>query len=80
MLAAVTIAVSPSAIRRRRGCSSSIWLGVTTIMPTNNTPSKAGTSHEGPTVKRSGKDTCKRIAATIVSWAGQNGSLSGGGG
>ena len=44
MFATDTNAVSPSAIRRRRGCSSSIWLGVTMTRPISSAASKPGTS------------------------------------
>ena len=80
MFAALTNAVSESAMRRRRGCSSSITFGVTTIRPTSSRPSSEATSHDGPAVRRSGSSNSIPIAANTVSCAGQNASLSGGGG
>ena len=80
MFATDTKAVSPSAIRRRRGCSSSIWLGVTMNMPINSAASKPGTSRGGPTVSRLGSNSWIPIATSTVSWAGQNGSAAAGGG
>jgi hypothetical protein len=80
MFAADTNAVMPSAIRRRRGCSSSIWLGVTMNRPISNAASKPGTSHLGPAVSRSGSSSWIAIAKSTVSWAGQKGSITAGGG
>jgi hypothetical protein len=49
-------------------------------MPIKSRPSTLGTSHVGPTVMRSEYVSCSTIAATIVAWTGQKGSLAPGGG
>ena len=49
-------------------------------MPSSSAASSEGISQYGPTVSRSGSDTCSPIAASTVACAGQNGSLAGGGG
>ena len=73
MFAALTNAVSDSAMRRRRGCSSSSTFGVTTNRPISSAPSSDGTSQSGPAVRRPGSSTCTTIASSTVSCAGQNG-------
>ena len=78
--AALTNAVSESAARRRRVCSTSSWRGVAMNMPSSSAASSPGISHDGPIVSRGGNNSCRPIAARIVAWAGQNGSDAAGGG
>ena len=80
MLAALTNAISAERRARRRGCSCSSSLGVAKNMPISSAPSRAGTSHDGPIVSRSGSSSCRTIAASTVTCAGQKGSGAAGGG
>src|ERR1019366_6566002 len=79
-LAALTTATSPTAVRRRSGCSCSSSRGVAIARPITSKPSSAGSSQLGPTVNRSGSVSCSPIAASTVSWAGQIDSTTPGGG
>ena len=49
-------------------------------MPISRAHSRPGMSHVGPIVRRAGSSTCRPMAASTVSWAGQNGSAAARGG